>query len=257
MANTRFGIVNRASNGVIKNGSGGGAPALDETTGFPMSNLLIPDRYTPWKSLSPPATSPLQIDVDLLSSQAVEVAALLGFRPTPGPAGAVTVYSASAYPGGPWTPRGTTPSLTGGAGNYQTNFASFSARYWRFEIASIVGQIRVGQLWLGQLVDLGILYAPGSSRHLRRLRTTYRTATGLPVIVDDGLNYREFSLSFPARTKAQRQQIESVASAPGSILYLDHDDLAYQVFAPNGVDSVHVWNASEVNDLTLQLIEMP
>lgn len=52
---TRNAIANAGVS--LKNGTGGGAPALEQNADWPMSHLLIADRETYWRTSAAPPTS--------------------------------------------------------------------------------------------------------------------------------------------------------------------------------------------------------
>ena len=64
MPNSRFVTFNWVESATLMNGTGGSAPARDETAPFVMERLQVRDRTVLYKcSASPP--SPLNIDFDL------------------------------------------------------------------------------------------------------------------------------------------------------------------------------------------------
>src|SRR5689334_12145156 len=98
------GLVNLVDTATLKNGTGG-APALDQTSPYTMSKVITPDRYTIWKTGSPPGGSPINLDLDLGSDKTVTAVGIFGYRPAPSGTAATSlkvfaVNNAAGYPPG-------------------------------------------------------------------------------------------------------------------------------------------------------------
>ncbi|HXT99584.1 MAG TPA: hypothetical protein VN903_01240, partial [Polyangia bacterium] len=64
-SNTKIGLTNYIASATLMNGSGGGAPALIQTSPYTMSNLVGSDRYKFWMSSALAASSAFNVDFDL------------------------------------------------------------------------------------------------------------------------------------------------------------------------------------------------
>src|SRR4051812_43769928 len=105
MGNIKFGTLNLLTQAatLLKNGTGGGAPALIETAPYTMAQLLNGDRYSFWKSsiLTGPSTE-YDVDFRLPATSSIAAASAHGFRTVSGPAFTIDVL----YQTGAYTPAG-------------------------------------------------------------------------------------------------------------------------------------------------------
>ncbi|HXJ49417.1 MAG TPA: hypothetical protein VNF91_09645, partial [Candidatus Acidoferrum sp.] len=167
MSNLKFGLTNWLMAGaVLKNGTGGGAPALIETAPYVMANLLYSDRYTLWKTSV--LTTPTQylVDFDLGATRAINCAAAMGFRPQSGGGLFVDVsYQTGAYnPAGSWTFLGSLTGLVVNLRDDAVEFGSVNARSVRFTISPGFANtvFTLGKFFVGTLTDLGAQHSPGA-----------------------------------------------------------------------------------------------
>jgi hypothetical protein len=182
---------------VLKNGTGGGAPALVEDADWPMSNLLKKGRYLYWKA---DMGSLVPVHFDLGASKTLRAAALVmnrgystdPFDPFYGDITTCNVYydNGSTYPPAGWTSIG---NLTPVGNNTILDFLSgIAGRFWRFDVsASIVPSSC--KLWLipdANRVALGNEYSPETTDRERKLKLSSRTMAGLPEYYDPVDNFR-------------------------------------------------------------------
>lgn len=241
MSTTRFLLTNLAvANGSLLNGTGGGAPATVQATGFPMTNALTADRYTLWKSSTAPA-SPVYYDVDLGLNRSVRACGVHGLRTSSISVFFVNVYYATAatgYPpssGGAWTSFAAMNAASSPRDLGSVNGSNVLARFWRFEfVVSGSGFFSVGKLSLGLLSDLGIVYSPGTQAQIIRYRTEAATPAGQPVINDFGDAGRLWTLNFESITSATLSTLQSLASQTGSFIYVDDLSAFYEVALQGG-----------------------
>jgi hypothetical protein len=175
----RFWFNNLAETAVLKNGTGGGAPADDEVAGWPMENALAKDRTFIWQQSSGAGT--IEYDFDLTgagSNVTVGLLASLGHYGTPstaiGIASILTRYSTNAngYPpvaASSWT------SFTGGGLTLGLGVRDAAAviavpvacRYIRYEITATTA-FALGRVFVGGVADLdwGFISSPGRLREL-------------------------------------------------------------------------------------------
>ena len=250
MSNTRFVLTNYVDSGTILNGTGGSAPAVDETSPFTMDRTQNGDRYSLWKTGS--GASPFLYDIDLGAARAIDVAALLGFSTVPaGDLIILTVsYATSYYPGAWTTFSGTTGAATRDMGLVIS--APVTARYWRFSIATgSASAITVGRILLGKTTsyDLGGVHSPGgiSTPFQNRIEQQMEDGTfNLNVL---GFPGHDFTFPFNKVLAATRTSMRAIAAATGSVVLVDAEDQVYEVIITGGRangsrDSSNMFNVS-------------
>lgn len=242
MSNSRFSITNYAEAATIKNGSGGGAPARDETSPFLMERALNADRYSLYKTGSGGAA--FAIDIDLGSIKAVRVAAMLGLTlvPTTG-AAILTIYYASSYYPGAWSTFGATDIWQDGRRDSGVvASAATSARYWRFNLVLGGGatDFTLGRLWLGNTSshDLGGRHSPGGESSPFQNRLEQGQQDGSIVLTTLGYPGRDFTLPFNQVPETKRNMLTGVAAVQGSVVFVDAEDDIYEVVVRGGRASV-------------------
>lgn len=220
---------------VIKNGSGGGAPAIDEDVEFPLANGKLISRYRFVRSsAAPPAT--WYFDYDRLADQTVAAVGLAMFRAwrkTAGP-NQVKIYSATSAAGYlNWTLRATINLTSGTTNDDLTDLANFSGRYFRWEFLNVAGQFSF-KPWLVTSANVTTLTqgGKGAESAVRRVRERERASfLGGKQFNDLGIgigeNIREFRVPFPALTQAQLADLR--ITQRGNFLYRHHDALVYEV----------------------------
>lgn len=172
MASLRFVTVNflEAAAAVLKNGSGGGAPALDEVSPYLMTNAMKHARRVLWQQSSGAA---MQYDVDLTgaaSNKTVRVGGMAGHRPIAGALTGITAFTikssttANGYPpvsGNPWTdvPGAVAVSTASARDKGKLFDSDVTARYFRFDL-TVGSTFTLGKFFLGIFdYDLGLLYS--------------------------------------------------------------------------------------------------
>jgi hypothetical protein len=237
--NTRIGLTNLIATATLKNGTGGGAPALDQSTGYPTSNLKTSDRYTLWKTGDPPSGSPVQVDFDLGSNKTVTSVGVLGYR---GPFGtavtSVAIYSAasaSGYPPGAWTLQATiNVNALFDTRDFGAIIASVSHRYWRFEFTHGGTAWSIGKLWVGNATDLGAIHSPGGLYAPFRNRLETPLPNGAVVLSDLGDPGADWTLPWQTITSSLRTTLLSLQQQTGSFLMIDPDDNFFEVYLVGG-----------------------
>lgn len=260
MANTKIGILNRADTATLKNGTGGGAPALDETSPYLMSNVTVADRYTIWKTANPPSGSPVTLDLDFGSNRVVTAIGLLGYRPV-GALGATSVAissaaSAAGYPPAGWTAQATINGISGNPRDIGAVIASVNHRYWRFEFTN-VGAFSLGRVWLGDTTDLGAIHSPGGLYAPFRNRLETPLPGGAVVLTDLGDPGADFTLPWESIELALRNTlITNLHSLPGPVLLIDADANFFEVYARGGrVTTVRKYTS--LFDANIELARLP
>lgn len=259
MSNTRFLLTNRAETATVKNGSGGGAPARDETSPFTMERALNADRRSLWKSSS--GVSSVLFDIDLGAAYSISVGALLGFTPLSagGFVGFDLSYAATYYPAG-WTLAGTTSSVAGDR-DLGAILASVSARYWRFAITlSASPNISVGRVFLGSYSsgghDLGGIHSPGGISAPFQNRLEQVMDDGSSNINALGFPGRDFTFPFNMVTATVRDKLMAIAAATGSVVLVDAEDKAYEVLVTGGRCNV-ARNTDSLFNVVLECRRLP
>lgn len=235
---------------VLKNGTGGGAPALDQLAAFPMTAALFQDRYTKWSTSAVPA-SPLDFDLDLGADKVIDAMGILNLRYA-GTTDINTVTlkyasAASGYAPGPWTTFGTItladPPLT--KRDYVVAPGSpVTARYLRFESAfGTLGQFTLGKLVAGPMIDLGHNYSPGAAWRVQRVRLPVASPTAQDLIFDLSDKFWTLDCEFRNVAQATRDALVALTDVTGTFILLDADDNAYECRLKNdGIDWTDVFH---------------
>lgn len=243
MANTKFGLVNLLTQAatVLKNGTGGGAPALIETAPYAMANLKNASRYTIWKSSSLTAATQYNVDFNLGSAQSISAAAALGYRLASGEnISAIDVYYQTGVyaPAGTWNYLGTIVALGAaslGGRDSGVEFGAVSASSVRFTITVGASNtvFSLGNFFVGLSTDLGGIHSPeGSFQPFgNRLETTLPSgATVLTGLGDDGATWR---IPWSFVQSAMRATYLSVQALSGGLVLIDAEGNFFQVFLVN------------------------
>lgn len=259
MSTSRFVLTNYACAAatVLKNGTGGGAPALDETAPYTMARLLNASRLAFWMTSAAPA-SPMLVDFDLGASKSISAVGVHGFRPSATAAATtVNVYSGAAYPAA--TLRATF-SLIAGPRDIGAAISTISARYWRFEIYN-TAPFSVAKFLLGPLTDLGYAHGPGGDATIYRFRNETPLIGGGVLVDDLGDPGKSFSIPVPTATQTRRAALEALVQQTGSFSYLDPDDELYEVLMSDSarleVSRAFAAGAASVYSLNLRLTRQP
>lgn len=232
---------------------------LVEASGFPMSNLLVGNRYNVWDCGASPS-SPITIDFDLGGTRTVRICALAGHSSAAAGAG-VSDYefqSATSYPTFTSrlvvTPTDTLFRDSGGV------ISTVNARYWRLIIGN-VGRFSLGGVWLSSLdLDLGTALTPGSQVSRSTPVARMVGPSGIPYTFRNGTGKREWTIRIGAMLSTTRRSIEAMytnTGVSGSVyrtpMMIDEEDNAYEV---DFAESQLGWARQHVNldavDLALE-----
>lgn len=260
MSTSRFLIVNKLLNATLKNGTGGGAPALEETSPYTMTMAQNAQRYAFWKTGASPSY-PVDADFDLGSAQACTGAFGLNIAGVDSSSflTQIQVFSASAYGPGPWTTRGTM-TLGSTIRDGGVAFSTVTARYWRFELSG-VGQVSIGRLALGSLTDLSVIHSPGGQDSPRGARLIQSVPGGEMFVTDLSERLgREIVLPYRGITDTLKASLETIATTSGTVILYDARDMAYECVVPERSLSVtrQFNNGSQnVYDCELRLLRLP
>jgi len=242
MANTRFfrSSQNLALTATLKNGSGGGAPSLAESSASPMSNAIQHDRYTPWMTNSTPAASPVNLDIDLGSTVSVYALGVHRYRLLAGTAGTLTIGTQTgAYNGaGAFTTFGTISSanLTSSKDRAVIDTSTVSTRSVRFSFAHTSAVWSVGKLWVvvAPTIDLGQIYAIGSVLTPVRYQVENVGPSGIPMVDDFNEDGFLWSLDLSVVTTATKTAVWTTVNSGRSCSMLDDNDKLEEVRVVGG-----------------------
>lgn len=235
MATCRFIVTNYAETATVKNGTGGSPtpPVRTEVSPFVMERALNADRRSLWRAGAANDGSDWLIDLDLGSAKAVNGAAALGLSCPGGVINSIWVgyIDDTVYPSANYVPIQTLPLNGRDAGD---DFAEFTKRYWFFLISATAPPV-IGRLVLGPVVDIGLAPNPGSESSPRQNRLEQVDETGGVTLNVLGPPGHDFVLSFEPCLNSHRDLLRTVASHPGTVTYLDPENLCYEVLVRGGV----------------------
>jgi hypothetical protein len=240
MGTTRF--VTNANNlglgATLKNGSGGGAPALASATGYPMANTLTKARYVPFVSASG-AASPINLDFDQGGDTAVKAIGLHALSVLSGTLGTITISYATAAEGyvpGAWPHTyGTIASSAFSGHRDACVVANATMRYWRISIAHTSAQISLGKVLLAAtLTDLGYIYWPGSTETIVRYDTAMVGPAGLPNIQTRPYLGKLWQMTMDTVTGTQLATLQGLAASGDPFSLIDEGSLLEEVMIQGG-----------------------
>lgn len=260
MSTTRFLYTNllEASGAVLKNGTGGGAPALDEVAGYPMTNALTRDRYTVWQQSS---GAGMDVDIYLGGSKNFTVFGFQNHRPTAAAGVGITTidlyYQTGAYsPGGVWTAIATISGLAA-LRDMALVFAQKTGNSIRASL-TVADAFTLGRFWLGVVdKDLGTIYMPGRRRTLQQSVADDRAPGGVLCRSWTGDSYNLYGLPFDESDTTLLAALRTVAAKKQSLIYLDHEDVVSEVLLANGsLTDIHQRPGAVPYDAALELVQL-
>lgn len=260
MANIKFFYNNllTGSLATLKNGTGGGAPALSEDADFPMSNLRSPDRYSVWVTGATPP-DPMQVDFSVLAATTLKAFGVAR-HDTDWVDGPVEVYySTSAYLPGGWS-LGPTFTPLAGRTNMLVESTIASVRSLRFSMSAhtLTSAMLGNFLAYKDSYDLGHEGAAGSVDVVRKWRSRSATISGLPVINKIGVDRRQIVLSLPTVTSATRAILQALIALDDPFtIQIPNGEHVHVTFAEDQLDRERLFAAAELSSFRLVLEELP
>lgn len=228
MNTSRFAITNLAAGATLDLTHGGGARHDDASGVFPIERALNGDRRSVWKT---DGTNNVVVVLDLGAVKSYDTIAFLGYRKIGSAltacavddsfSGAVFNVVSSSIP--LTTPRDAGVIL----GSVRAN------RYIRFTFTN-TGAFTLGRLFIGLAVDLLKAHTPGAedTTFQNRLEQGLKSgSTNVNTLGDPGAN---ITLSFMGLTGTARDQLRAVAAAPGSVVFVDPEDVVREVLIRGG-----------------------
>jgi len=258
MANIKFFHTNVLSvASTLKNGTGGGAPALDEDADFPMSNLTIADRYLLWKTSAAPA-DPLQIDFSI-NSATIKAFGLANYDASWVGQQVDFYYSTSAYPPGGWTLGASiTPDSTRNNMLTEVNIASVRSIRVELNLHALASSKLAKFLAFTGVLDIGKQSAPGSSEEYIQQTTREETFGGLPILTRTGPDKRRFRLLWPTASATIKSGMDTLLRLGTSFFLMTHESVPYEVCFANGrLVKPRIWDPPALYDLDVLLDELP
>lgn len=250
----------------LMNGTGGGAPALQQDAAYPMSNLLNPSRSSVWATgASPP--SPFYVHITI-NSQNVIGWGFLGMRGATGPGFIDFGYRTAAQGYSIDPAQYTALSTLGGTGPIDKYFAftSQSMRHLQFTVrfspaaGFALGKFVVARSkddWFLDTPGKGSIYSPGSSRVIEVPQVRVRSQAGEQhVTVLSRSAYRRFSFIFNNVAESTKTFLETFAQETNPSTYVAVDGTVYEVLpVPGGITATQVWIGRW--DCTVEMESLP
>ena len=164
----------------LKNGTGGGAPAISEDPDWPMSNLLVADRYSYWKINLADENPGIPVDFDIGFAGSFDAAGFSMMRAHGSTKALPTleVFSDTVYPMTSPVSRALFDLPNFPTNNGLQEFSTVVARYWSFSFTSI--EQFSCNVWLVAHGDIYALldYGEGTINRIRKIKRELRTAAG-------------------------------------------------------------------------------
>mgnify|MGYP007070554947 FL=1 len=260
---------------IIVNGNGAytSAPAKDEDAQYPMSNLYLADRYTPWSTRVGTAAGSIKVQIDLSGGatgaaaggvdKTISAVGMNGLRGLGGAAPPNTVvvgyrtraqgYSATGY---------TTVAtlVTGQARDSIVQFNTISARYWEMDVQIYgVEGFALGSLFLGNLQDLGIGWSSdgGAEWSAEHNVLWSSTAGGHATGVVRGDAWAKYSLRFNSINNTVRSALHTnfgPTFAGKPVVILDENSVARQFIVMDGPTFSQRFNGLYDASLELEML---
>jgi len=230
---TKFSWTNRIETATLKNGTGGGAPALDEVTPWLTTQVQNRDRGLVWQ-----AAASLNVDFTLLAAYDVTYFAALGHRGAPSSAvgiASIEVFTQTgAYAAaGTWTTRGTI-TLGSGVRDGGLTIATQNVNSVRYAITATTA-FTLGRLYAGTVeYDLGVVSSPGRIRRRISPRLDQRLAGGQIHLTTSGDVRWEYQLPFVDIDSTLWAKVLAAGSRTQSLLLIDRDASVYEAVPHDG-----------------------
>jgi hypothetical protein len=239
-------VTNLIESGTLKNGTGGGAPALSEVSPYLTSNTQKRSRRSVWQAAG---TGTLNVDFDLGSDQNFTVAGIGAHSGISGVgiASFDVQYAAAAagYVPGVWLSAASGITVSS-ARDKLTTFAQKTGRYIRF-VLTVTTVFTLGKFVIGAFdYDLGFLFSS--------LEATPRSPnfedgaiTEDPVVNYTGNDYETWALSWEAIPNASMAKIEALRAARRSFWIADKSDV-FREFIVSGSQLARTHQFEQASD---------
>ncbi len=225
----RFLLTNLIESATLKNGTGGGAPALDEVAPFLMVNAKDRDRGVLWQQSS---GGNMFVHWDLGADRTVRTVAVHGHRPIGGALAGITSYTvryaaaAAGYPPGAWSaaPGGSGIATLSGRDKGKVLDSDITARYLEYELA--VGSVfTLGKFWAGVVdYDLGFIQSRGAGVIDVTPRVDDQTIGHEQFVTYVGDDYSLFSIPYRQVPDSVVAKLLALKRARKTFIQIDQDD---------------------------------
>lgn len=240
MANARFLLTNLASTATVKNGTGGSPtpPARSEEAPFTMERALNGDRRSLWKANAANDVlyfgTDYQLDLDLGSVTSVSAVHIGGMSCPGGAISSLEVGYFASYPSSTAIVLGTVNFSSGSfPRDYTFTFNSVSARYLYVWIGASASPV-IGNVFPAEVLDVGAAPNFGSQTSHFRNRIEQQLEDGSVLINELGYEGADFSLNFSPVLEATWTLLRRLEQASGTIVYVDPDNVGYEVYLKGG-----------------------
>lgn len=262
---SRFGMTNLIYGSTLKSGTGGGAPAVDEDVNFPEANCLKDDRLVKWRTSSS-ISGNAAVDIDLGANKSLNAASVHGIR---GLTAVIERCDVSGTTVHPYDPTHMTDVILGSIGSVGDKltthrdmgitFGAQSLRYLRFGFAfsGFPAQFEIGKLFAGTLTDLGYVADSGDGYEIdpQESASIVRMPSGVTTKFYLGDNWSTIRLKLSMVSLATKTSIWSLLSLRRPFVYVDVDDVFYDVIVANGIPTKYPFR--NVRAPSLDLIALP
>lgn len=226
----------------------------------PVTNVLVPDRYTIWSSPAP--TNPMDLDLDLGDVLTISALAILNYESTNpstlAPDIGIYVSDDSVTWGSPiLTLNGTT--FFSSADQVRVLVAAQAKQFWRFRFSGTTQSFRMAKIMLGTGVDLtGLQGAPGPGSGFARMlqQARARTVSGIPVVQNLGVSRSRYHFEITADDTAKTHFLRA-ADNGGIISVVTPDSRTIHGVVESPVNMTHVWGLPNLWKIDFNFEEMP
>lgn len=238
-------------------------PALVQDPKYPMSNLLLPDRYTPWSTPVGSAPDPviLHVDTGTITPALIGLFGIRWFGGGSIPNQCIISHRTSYLSTGFYSTTGvadvTIPMNSGRDASVVGVLPT--GRYWEFYFPNFspLG-FSIGSIFMGVVSqDLGMLYSAGAVRNLIVPVVQGRTGGGNPNSVVVGDERELITMPFRNITDATKSKLDLVFGRGvqrDAAVWVDAGDIARQVQLANyNLPYTHRWGTPNSWDLDLDL----
>ena len=232
-------------------------PLPEADPNYPVTNLRDPDRYVVTVYPVGGAFDAIYY-LDIGVNRTTHVAGLLGLTQGNG------LFPQSWYlrRGAVFPEDGSWADVVSGQGLDQnqrddlyTLPAPVTSRYWKFTLPGASFGYSLGKFLLGETLDLGVSFSPGSSETLIRQRVGNQTVMGVNFKTTTGPDRRRFSLLFAAVPGTLKDNLVAMATAAPFVFIHPTFGLCEADLVD---DSLTVANRfGDVWDITLEVEQLP
>lgn len=227
MANSRFGVVNAISDGIVTNGDGTG-PARTESAPFVMERAIDGNRASLWVpgAQNQDTGATWELTLDFGSPRGFTMAAALAVE-----GNGLGFIKAGRY--STYASVKDEVSLVRNGRDWGESFPQKTGQYWFFNIFA-TELLSVGDFFLGSVSDLGVVGLPDFTSTPFRVRDEEPQDDGSFILNDTGRMGHEFEMTFYAKDLTELAKYEALIASGGSIVHLDERNRCFEVLIVGG-----------------------